>query len=634
MKQFLAILCISLCSLTGLTQNNHGIKEPNQASISQKCGECLSVMQNLPPEVSFGFYLEGRKIYFMMTDKHYFDLLFKKGMDGIAVDVITKSQFPCGGENQLANSTINMGKLLRPVYFKDFKKDILVGENGQIGVLVGQLPEKYLSQEYELNLLILKNGYMCYYQIFSDLSVARWGLLEMGLFQDSVLNVASLNEAQNTTNSNEKIKRLNKTMKFVIPFEKGKAEYSSEDIKPLYDSLQLTDYTITKTTIKAYSSVEGSLEGNMKLQNKRAESLVNALQSFQKGIITTEISSSENWVEFLIDVNKAGYGNVAKMTKEEIKRELNTKGLSKKLEPILKNHRKAIIVLELEKNTRYLSEDNVTIKAFYEKAIENKSMDEAIELQNEIFSRIRNNKVPKQTLKEFSIPKEVGYGTLLKNNAAFEFEQNEDDLYAALVAFKDLELLLPKDKEIKYNICVLQIKSWVLGELLIDPEQLLKDIKGLTRKGINAKLVKYLLLNYHIISSEYMMFKQDYAAKDVSLSYIYKNYKYLQLSNENYLQIARYFSSYGRYDWAEKVLKPHIRKIDVDEELLFYYINLTIINPKNTRSSIYRTIMLNAINLNKDRYCKLFNAFGKGGINFQLLSDDYLKATYCENCNK
>ncbi|MFB0923947.1 MAG: hypothetical protein QMB65_01485, partial [Vicingaceae bacterium] len=145
--------------------------------------------------------------------------------------------------------------------------------------------------------------------------------------------------------------------------------------------------------------VEGSFEGNLKLQNKRAERLVKALQSFQKGIIKTTISSSENWVEFLIDLNTAGYGNVAKMTKEEIKKELNTKGLSKKLEPILKNHRKAIVVLELEKNTRYLLENNATITAFYKNAIENQSMDEAIELQNEIFARIRNNKIPGEALK-------------------------------------------------------------------------------------------------------------------------------------------------------------------------------------------------------------------------------------------
>jgi outer membrane protein OmpA-like peptidoglycan-associated protein len=633
MKPFFLILFSYALITTTTAQNKYDIKEPTPSSVQQKCGECLSVLNNLPPEVTYGFYLDGRKIYFMMTDKRYFELLFKKGLDGIAVDIITKSQFPCGAENSFPNSNISMGKLLKPIYYKDFKKNIIVGENGHVAFKVATLPEKYLTLEYELNLLVLKNNNACFYTNFFDLPQARWGLLEMGLYKDTIVHSATTNKANNNSRS-ETIKSLNKKMKFIIPFEKGKSEYSPKDIKPLYDSLRLTDYTITKTTIKAYSSVEGSLEGNIKLQNKRAESIVKALQSFQEGIISTDISASENWVEFLMDVSAAGYSNIAKMTKEKIKTELNTKGLSKKLEPILKNHRKAIIVLELEKKTRFQSENNTVIKAFYKKAIKNKTMEEAIELQKEIFARIRNNKMPAAILKEFEIPKEVDYGTLLKNNAAFEFEQNEEDIYAALVAFKDLEILLPKDNHIKYNICVLQLKSWVYGELLIEPVQLLKDIKSLTKRGINGKLVKYLTINYHIINSEYMMFKQDYAAKDVSLNYIYKNYKYLKLSNQDYLQLARYFASYGRYDWSEKVLKPHIRKIDVDEELLFYYLNLTIIDQKNTKNQTYRTIMLNAINLNKKRFCSLFDPYGKGGINFQLLNDAYLKSTYCENCNK
>lgn len=629
------LICFILTSFLFLhisAQTKFDIKKPEPSAVHQKCGECASVLNNMPPEVTYGFYLDGRKIYFMMTDKRYFDMLFKKAMDGIAADIVTKSQFPCDSENNFSNSSISMGKLQKPIFYKDFKKELIIDENGSVAIKVGLLPEKYLQQEFEINLLVLKNNYACFYTNFYDLAQARWGLLEMGLYRDTIGNNINITNNNSSSFNSETIKSLNKKMKFVIPFEKGKAEYSPEDIKPLYDSLRLTDYTITKVSIKAYSSVEGSLEGNIKLQNKRAQSIVKALQSFQKGTIITEISSSENWVEFIVDASAAGYSNVAQMSKENIKKELNTKGLSKKLEPILKNHRKAIIVLDLEKKTRFQSENNLAIKSFYETAIKNETINEAIELQKEIFARIRSNKMPKDILNEFKIPKEVGYGSLLKNNAAFEFEQNEEDVYAALVAFKDLELLLPKDKHIKYNLCVLQLKSWVFGELLIEPIQLLKDIKSLRTKGIDAKLVKYLTINYHIINSEYMMFKQDYPAKDISLNYIYKNYKYLKLTNQDYLQLARYFSSYGRYDWSEKMLKPHIRKIDVDEELLFYYLNLTIIDPINTKNKTYRSIMLNAINLNKSRFCKLFDPYGKGGINFQLLNDEYLKSTYCETC--
>ena len=73
--------------------------------------------------------------------------------------------------------------------------------------------------------------------------------------------------------------------------------------------------------------------------------------------------------------------------------------------------------------------------------------------------------------------------------------------------------------------------------------------------------------------------------------------------------------------------------IEVDEDLLFYYLNLTIINKELTQSSDYRIIMLNALNMNQERYCKLFNPYGEGGVTFQLLEDEYLRNTYCENCN-
>lgn len=40
------------------------------------------------------------------------------------------------------------------------------------------------------------------------------------------------------------------------------------------------------------------------------------------------------------------------------------------MEPILKNHRKAIVVLELDKKTRFKNESNTVIQAFYEEALQ------------------------------------------------------------------------------------------------------------------------------------------------------------------------------------------------------------------------------------------------------------------------
>ncbi|MBK3519005.1 hypothetical protein JIV24_16780 [Carboxylicivirga sp. N1Y132] len=134
--------------------------------------------------------------------------------------------------------------------------------------------------------------------------------------------------------------------------------------------------------------------------------------------------------------------------------------------------------------------------------------------------------------------------------------------------------------------------------------------------------------------SEHYMAREEFQNKDRALRYIYSNYKYLPLSTGDYLSLAQYFSSYSKYDWAKKLLHKKVKSIDVDEDLLFYYLNLTLSDPKMVKKADYRTIMLNAINLNRDRFCKVFEPFGEGGISFQLLENSHLRKTHCENCLK
>lgn len=614
-----------------LAQDNlYGIKTPKD--IIKECAECQKLMHTKPPDITYGFHLKERDIYFIITDARFFTQLFTDNNDGIAVDIVLKSQFPCDSKNQFSNSRVSKGHLLPPVYFKEMKKSAQVTNTGEVYIKVGELPSKYEEEDYELNLILLKDKYLCFYNNFYDLRQSRWDLLEMGLYKDS-LPKAKNDKFDTLSSKKEYFEMLDKTIRFTIPFEKNKSEYSPEDIKPIYDSLNLTDFNIQKINIKAYSSVEGPADRNLTLQNQRAESIVKALQAYQTSSIINEITASENWVEFLNDIAGTKYEFLSKLSKDEIKLKMEKEGLSKELEPVLKNHRKAVLVLDLQKKTRHSESNAVTIRSFYEKSIREKNMEEALQFQEIIFSKIRNQQLPDSFLNTVEIPKEVEYGSLLKNNSVFLYEQNEGDLYTAILAFKSLQDLLPKDPHIKYNLCVLKLKSWLFGELLSDPQELKNEIVALEKTKISKLLIKRLMVNYHIILCEYLIAKKEYAEKDKSIKYIYDNYTYLNLSGKDVLQLAKYFSSYSKYDWAEKVLVPHVKKIDVDEELLFYYLNLTIIKQENTKKSAYRTIMLNAINANKKRFCRMFDPYGRGGINFQLLDDPYLKSTYCENCN-
>ena len=125
-----------------------------------------------------------------------------------------------------------------------------------------------------------------------------------------------------------------------------------------------------------------------------------------------------------------------------------------------------------------------------------------------------------------------------------------------------------------------------------------------------------------------------YDAKDESIEFIIDTYEKFALTNYDYVSLAQFLTFYSNQDDAIDVLDAKVRTITVDEDLLFYYLNLTITNAYNVASDNYRTIMLNAINMNQQRFCKLFNSYLNDGVTFQLLENAYLKKTYCENCVK
>jgi hypothetical protein len=628
--QLISLILVFLFSTNLSGQEHFDIKNPDK-DYYKKCDDCIELMKNKPPEIQFGIQKDlSNELYFVVTHKEWYNEMFKKGSDGIAIDIVKKDRYSCDNK-ELNKKSMFRGDLQKPIYSKELKKRMLQSENGEVVIKLGKIPKKYLDEEVEFNIVIIKNKYLCYYNNFYDLKSYRWGLLELGMYMDTLTYKSEYNKS---VSAQEKYILSHKTLRFEIPFEKNKSTYSSEDIQPLYDSLRLTDYNIRKITIRAFSSVEGNSIRNIELQNERANSIVNALQKFQKPTIENEITVSENWVEFLTDIVYSKYSSFSELSKEQIKEKLKNKSIAKELEPQLKNHRKAIVILELQKKNKYGEIPASELLELFQKSISEKNLEQAIEIQNSLFDKVRNQEVPTSFVDKLEIPEQSEFGLLKNKNTIFKYLLNKTDVYESLLELKKLEDLLPKDGHIKYNIASMKFKVWLLGDQAVDPVNFKKEITALKYYGISNNLVKRMLINYNIVMCEYYMMSNDFRNKDRSLRYIHQNYKYLPLTDSDYLSLAQYFSSYSKYDWSKKLLLSKVKSINVDEDLLFYYLNLTLIDDKITKRSDYRTIMLNAININKERFCDLFDPYGEGGITFQLLENDYLRKTYCENCTQ
>ena len=630
---YVFIISITLLFLNvSFSQNTYDIIFPGKDK-DEKCQTCIQIFNNKPESVEFSIVREGNDLYFQVNNYDWFNSLFYGSSDGIALDIVLKSKYDCKLKT-LDNKQIR-GLLLKPMYSRELKAKIKLNENNVYQVNIGKIPDNLQNEDLEYNILFLSNRNLCRYYVIYDLKSYTWDLLDMGMYLDEL----TYNPKQIQAIGEENYVIRNKKLKFIIPFEKNKSTYSQEDIKPIYDSLRLTDFNIKTINIVAYSSIEGITKRNIELQEMRAIAVSEALQTFQKPTIQTEVSSSENWVEFFNDIDGTEYSDLKGLSKNDIRNKIAGK-LSKQMEPIFEKHRKAVLELELEKKDKYNTENINNLLVKFNALIADKNIEEskeiyekAKEIQNSIFEKLKGNPDAPEFIDKMEVPRRLRFIEILINNSAYKYMA--DYRYASLV-FNDLlelEKMAPDNAAVKYNIVAVKLKLWLFNTVDIDKSNLVGEINALKKYGISDDLISRMLVNFNIVIAGKFIEQGDYSSKDNSVEYVNNNFKKFELSNNDYLNLAQFFNDYGEVEMAVALLEEKAKSIDVDEDLLFYYLNFTLIDRNLTEKKSYRTVMLNAINVNKTRFCKLFNSIEKGGVTFQLLEDEYLRQTYCENCN-
>lgn len=593
------------------------------------CSACDKFLREKPKEVLFGIHLHANgDVYFSMSNKDWFYKLFTGPKDGVSVDLVSKDQYACGAVLPNDNAA-KKGVVLQPVFLPELMKNMQELTEGHISVKIGQVPDKLLKKELEGNLIIIKNGLICHYTNFVDIPRNSWTLLPMGLFTDTLLNTEPGNDID-TVKTNPRF--YTKKLQFSIPFSKNKAAYNTNDIKPLYDSLQLKDYSIKSIHIRAYSSVEGAEKANNLLQQQRAHSIVKALQQFQTPEIKTTITSGENWIEFYNDIAQSPHKDLAALDKATIKLKLLDKALLDQLEQYLNNHRKAIITIYLNKKTGLEKTKADSLIIQFQKAIAQKKVSKASIIQDAIFERVADGKLPEDYLNRLEIPNEKIFSDLKNNQITYKLLLNITYEEEAIEELKEIEALAPDNCKVKYNICALTFHMWQYDPGYVQPDSFLLYINDLPKTGIDSSLVKRMLINYHIIMCGLYMKQYKYDAKDEALKYIYLTYLNIQLSDEDVLALAKFLCFYSQMKLSELLLEKRVNKIDVNEELLFYYLNLKLFEPMLFAQENVKKAALNAISINKKRFCRFFNSMQKGGASFQLLSYDQLRKIYCESC--
>ena len=628
----LAFLFFFLTQTFSFAQGDtHGVLRPKDPINGSECRACKNAFRKKPKEVQFILKKDNQdNLFFEITHKEWLNTIFKGSKDGFLVDIISKEKYNCNLSSIPKSTNGIEGTSLPPVFSKKIKAGLKKQPNGRYRVKIGSIPKKLKGQELEFNLFFINDNYFCQYSRIYNLESYELNLLDMGAYLDSI----TYNRDIRKPSEIEGYKVKYKTLQFKIPFERNKAEYSAEDIKPVYDSLNLTTFDIKKINIKAYSSVEGSVKRNLELQSQRAESIANAMQQFQTPKIETSISATENWSQFLNDIQNTKYASFSDLSQKDIKAKLLQKDVLTDLDPYLKNHRKAIIILDLDKKDPYKSMDPKQLFNLFNEKIASNNLKEASIIQNAIFKRISTNGITFDKLRELEIPKEKAYLNFLIKNASIKYLLDPRQGMIAYNELLALDKLFPNNHKIKYNLAAIKFIIWENEWEPVDTKKFKKEILSLSNYGVPKPLIDRMLINFNLLITEGYLYKGDFKNKDKSATAIFTKFKNATLHDDDFLNLANYFSRFSNHDFSKKLLQSKVQNIEVSEDLLFYYLNLTIIDNELTKQKEYRSIMLNAYSKNPERFCKLFNSIDNGGITFQLLENNFLRKNYCESCNK
>jgi len=597
------------------TTKKYGLK-PYDRRLCRKCDKLRSI-----GEFQKGLSVEDGMIIFRHNNLRAFKRVIRKPKDGLAVDIVQKVQYECDSVNIIDHNLLNKGYLTKPMWSKKIlKKNIIQGRRvKKLEVCLGKFP-KELTGDYEMNLVIIQQKHVCK-------NVAPYYILEADVVY--VNDITLLADTTTTPETAYKPLGGSTTLNFRIPFEKDKFTYKPEDIEPFLESLKEPEFTIDNVNISAFSSIEGTESGNKILQRNRAESIIKALRSRQTGRIKTNVNTDENWEKFKQDVQGTEFEHLGSMSLKKAQEYITENDLDKRLEPILKNHRYADIVMNVTYDTEGDKEEQYVL-AMFNKAIKKNEKEEALSIQKYIIKKVFKDEYSRAAIDGQEIPDEARYAGILMNKLCMTAYVNNDDPdeeYCEQI--EDLNSKVPENLYIYYNKLYCEILHNDLGEDS-DIEDMQDNIDDLYETELSQEVIDILNLEFQFkVIKDLDTLDTPHPLLIKSLNRVKQIVNLEEANWQNSLKLAYIFIAHKDYEFATKLLEPFIDDEHIFEELLFTYISLCSYSNHRQGSMRFVTAMKRAREINKERYCKLFD--GKK-FSFQIFGNPKVKEDYCGHC--
>jgi hypothetical protein len=172
-------------------------------------------------------------------------------------------------------------------------------------------------------------------------------------------------------------------VKLLFPFNRNETTISEAKKTEFIKKLEIYKPYIHQINIKTFSSVEGSEESNLKLQEKRAQELSNLITSTTKKEVKINLDIKENWDYFFKQIKRSPFAYLAKLSKPEIKERLKSRSLLDSMDYLLRDSRVSTIELQIETFVKNDSKAELVLAA-YQKAVMQQDSLKAFRAQNRL----------------------------------------------------------------------------------------------------------------------------------------------------------------------------------------------------------------------------------------------------------
>jgi len=243
---------------------------------------------------------------------------------------------------------------------------------------------------------------------------------------------------------------------------------------------------------------------------------------------------------------------------------------------------------------------------------------------------------PEEKLNLLGIPAEPFYMPLRYNKLMFDYVESPNKISdnEFFERISTSEFSQSNSVVIKYNYYAFLINHETETDFAnkVTTKDLEKFMPVLEKSGIDSSLVADFKLFYHFRFSQERLLVSDFNGAKNSLAIIRNYYSKKDYSSDNEkLEVAKYFLSFGQNDWAMELLQTLVKRQNPSHEALILVLKQQYAVVGEKRPSDYYQTLIDAHEiLTQEEWCGLFAGTSK--INFQVFDYEPLRNLYCTKC--